>query len=221
MTAEGPSPQRSGRDKGSRDKGLKYTASGAAFLIGFAILMILMLPNPWALAAGTVVGAAAAAGTYGTIYGRELNLQRRSIKVSSVQSTMTNRLKDLQSLVRNQSNQFPPSTHGQLRMIVVGLEEIVQRWSTLDRAPEQQDAVYRTITRDAPRTLELFIGLPDTAKPDHAQEFKAQVSLLAEAVAKTRDRVVANDLNALKTNRWLLEEALTDPDERLFKEHGL
>lgn len=216
MTPEGPSPQRP-----NRNRYLKYTAAGAAFLIGFAILLLLMLPNPWALAAGAVVGAAAGAATYGMVYGRELNLERKNLEASSVQSTMTNRLKDLQSLVRNQSNQFPPSTHGQLRMIVVGLEEIVQRWGTLDRAPEQQDAVYRTITRDAPRTLELFIGLPDSAKPEHAQEFKAQVSLLAEAVAKTRDTVVAKDLHALKTNRWLLEEALTDPDERLFKEQGL
>lgn len=216
MTIEGPSPD--GSDNGKR---LRYSASAAAFLIGFAILVVLMLPNPWALAAGAVVGGAAAAGTYGTLYGRELSRQRRSAELSTVHLALTERLKELDSTVRNRANQFPPSSHGQLRMIVVGLDEIVQRWSTLDRAPEQQDAVYRTITRDAPRTLELFIGLPDSAKPEYAQEFKAQVRLLAEAVAKTRDRVVANDLNALKTNRWLLEEALTDPDERLFKEHGL
>lgn len=216
MTVEGPSPER-----GNRDKRLKYTASGAAFLIGFAILMVLMLPNPWAVAAGTAVGAAAAAGTYGTMYGRELTRQRRTAEVSTMQSSLSAQLKALDSTVRNRTHQFPPSAHGQLRMIVVGLEEIVQRWETLDRAPEQQEAVAQTINQHAPRTLELFIGLPDSAKPAHAAEFKAQISLLAEAVAKTRDRVVARDLQALKTNRWLLEEALTDPDERLFKEHGL
>lgn len=216
VTLEGPSPDRS-----DRDRRLKYSASAAAFLIGFALLVVLMLPNPWAFAAGAVVGGAAAAGTYGMMYGRELSLQRRSAELSTVHSELTAHLQELDSMVRNRANQFPPSTHGQLRMIVVGLEEIVQRWGTLDRAAEQQDAVHRTITHHTPRTLELFIGLPDSAKPEHADEFKAQVSLLAEAVAKTRDRVVANDLNALKTNRWLLEEALTDPDERLFKEHGL
>lgn len=216
MTAEGSPPER-----GSRDKRLKYTASGAAFLIGFAILMILMLPNPWAVAAGAAVGAAAAAGTYGTMYGRELTQQRRTAEVTTQQSSLSAQIRELDSTVRSRRHQFPPSAHGQLRMIVVGLEEIVQRWETLSRAPEQQEAVAQTITHHAPRTLDLFLGLPDSAKPDHAAEFKAQVSLLAEAVAKTRDRVVANDLQSLKTNRWLLEEALTDPDERLFKEHGL
>lgn len=216
MTVEGPSPGR-----GSRDKRLKYTASGVAFLIGFAILMVLMLPNPWAVAAGAVVGSAAAAGTYGTMYGRELTRERRTAEVSTMQSSLSAQLRALDTTVRNRSHQFPPSTHGQLRMIVVGLDEIVQRWETLDRAPEQQEAVAQTINQHAPRTLDLFIGLPDSAKPAHAAEFKSQISLLAEAVAKTRDRVVARDLQALKTNRWLLEEALTDPDERLFKEHGL
>ena len=216
MIVEGPSPGR-----GSRDKRLKYTASGVAFLIGFAILMVLMLPNPWAVAAGAVVGSAAAAGTYGTMYGRELTRERRTAEVSTMQSSLSAQLRALDTTVRNRSHQFPPSTHGQLRMIVVGLEEIVQRWETLDRAPEQQEAVAQTINQHAPRTLDLFIGLPDSAKPAHAAEFKSQISLLAEAVAKTRDRVVARDLQALKTNRWLLEEALTDPDERLFKEHGL
>ena len=216
MIVEGPSPGR-----GSRDKRLKYTASGVAFLIGFAILMVLMLPNPWAVAAGAVVGSAAAAGTYGTMYGRELTRERRTAEVSTMQSSLSAQLRALDTTVRNRSHQFPPSTHGQLRMIVVGLDEIVQRWETLDRAPEQQEAVAQTINQHAPRTLDLFIGLPDSAKPAHAAEFKSQISLLAEAVAKTRDRVVARDLQALKTNRWLLEEALTDPDERLFKEHGL
>lgn len=216
VTAEGPGP-----DQPDRNKRLKYSASAAAFLIGFVVLVALMLPNPWAFAAGAVVGGAAAAGTYGTMYGRELSLQRRTAELSTVHTDLSARLAELDSMVRNRTNQFPPSSHGQLRMVVVGLEEIVQRWSTLDRAPEQQDAVHRTITHHLPRTLELFIGLPDSAKPDHAEEFKSQVSLLAEAVAKTRDRVVANDLSALRANRWLLEEALTDPDERLFKEEGL
>lgn len=216
VTAEEPSPDRS-----DRQRRLKYSASAAAFLIGFVILVVLMLPNPWAFAAGAVVGGAAAAGTYGTMYGRELSLQRRTAELSTVHTDLSGRLQELDAMVRNRAHQFPPSTHGQLRMVVVGLEEIVQRWSTLDRAPEQQDAVHRTITHHLPRTLELFIGLPDSAKPEHAEEFKSQVSLLAEAVAKTRDRVVTNDLNALRTHRWLLEESLTDPDERLFKEEGL
>lgn len=200
---------------------MKYSASAAAFLVGFAILLILMLPNPWALAAGAVVGGAAAAGTYGMMYGREISISRRAEQLSSTQKTLTTRLEEIESTIRNKSNQFPPATHGQLRMTVVGLEEIVQRWETLQRLPEQQDAVYHTINRHLPRALELFMGLPDSAKPRHAEEFKSQVSLMAEAVAKTRDQVVKKDLQALKVNRALLEEALTDPDERLFKQHDL
>ncbi|TLP74038.1 hypothetical protein [Nesterenkonia sphaerica] len=200
---------------------LKYSASAAAFLIGFAVLLILMLPSPWAFAAGAVVGGAAAGGTYGMLYGRELSLQRRRAELTSQQQSLRERLGELKATVRSRAHQFPPSSHGQLRMTVVGLEEIVDRWATLERAPEQQDAVFHTISRHLPRTLDLFLGLPDSAKPKHAAEFKAQINLVAEAVAKTRDQVVKRDLQSLKANRALLEEALTDPDERLFTDHDL
>lgn len=216
MTLEGPSPQRR-----RQQKKLKYSAATAAFLIGFLILLILMLPNPWALAAGAIVGGAAAAGTYGMMYGRELSMQRRVDELTTHQAALRDRLRQIEATVRDRASQFPPSTHGQLRMNVVGLQEIVDRWDTLSRAPEQQDAVHQTITHHLPRTLDLFLGLPDSTKPQHAEEFKAQVGLMSEAVAKTRDRVVKQDLQALRANRWLLEESLTDPDERLFKEHGL
>lgn len=216
MTLEGPTP---GRRRQQRK--LKLSASFAAFLIGFVILLVLMLPNPWALAAGAVVGGAAAAGTYGMMYGREISTRRRYVELTTQQEALKSRLAEIGTTVRTRSNQFPPATHGQLRMTVLGLEEIVQRWETLDRAPEQQDAVYHTITRHLPRTLELFLGLPDSAKPKHAEEFKGQISVMAQAVAKTRDQVVQKDLQALKANRALLEEALTDPDERLFRQEGL
>ncbi|GFZ95136.1 hypothetical protein [Nesterenkonia alkaliphila] len=216
MTVEGPTPERR-----RQQQRIKLSASAAAFLIGFVILLVLMLPSPWAFAAGAVVGGAAAAGTYGMMYGRELSLERRTAQLSTQQESLTAQLRQIEATVRNRTHQFPPATHGQLRMMLVGLEEIVQRWETLDRAPEQQDAVFHTITNHLPRTLELFLGLPDSAKPKHAEEFKAQVGLMTEAVAKTRDQVVKKDLQALKSNRALLEEALTDPDERLFKDEGL
>lgn len=215
MSQDRPTPEHR-----RRQKQVKFTASGIAFLIGFVVLVILMLPNPWGIAAGVVVGGAAGASTYGMMYGRELNLQRRS-ELTTAQTSMRGHLSELETTVRTRSEQFPPSSRSHLRMIVVGLEEIVERWETLSRAPEQQDAVYHTITRHLPRTLELFLELPDSAKPDHAEEFKHQISLMTEAVAKTRDHVVAKDLQALRTHRLLLEEALTDPDERLFRENGL
>lgn len=216
MTLEGPTPERR-----RQQRNLKVSASAAAFIIGFVILLVMMLPNPWALAAGAVVGGAAAAGTYGMMAGREISIQRRRAELTTQQESLTSKLAELDSTVRTRSNQFPPSTHGQLRMTLVGLEEIVHRWETLDRAPDQQDAVYHTITRHLPRTLELFLGLPDSAKPRYADEFKAQISMMAEGVAKTRDQVVQKDLQALKANRALLEESLTDPDERLFRDEGL
>lgn len=200
---------------------LKVAAAAVAFAIGFIILVVLMLPNPWALAAGAAVGLAAGAGTYGTMSGRQITRKMRAEELNATQSQLQGQLEELDAVVRTRSHQFPPSAHGQLRMIVVGLTEIVQRWETLDRAPDQQDAVHATITRHLPRTLELFSALPDADKVEHAAEFKSQVNLLADAVARTRDRVVAKDLQALRNNGWLLEESLTDPDERLFRDQGL
>ncbi len=216
VTLEGPTPE----DRGQQNN-LKYTASAVAFIIGFAVLLILMLPNPWAFAAGAVVGGAAAGGTYGMLFGRELSLQRKTAELTTQQESLRERLRAIESTVRTKSQQLPPSSHGQLRMTVVGLEEIVSRWETLERVPEQQDAVFHTISRHLPRTLDLFLDLPDSAKPRHAEEFKAQINLVAEAVARTRDQVVKKDLQSLKSNRALLEEALTDPDERLFTDEGL
>lgn len=207
--------------EGHRARRLRLAASAAAFLVAFAAVVLVMLPNVWALLAGAVVGGAAGAGTYGALVGRAESLQRRRQSLSAEQGTLREKLGQIDSTVRTRSAQLPPSSQGQLRMMVVGLDEIVERWDSLRRSPEHQEAVRRTITHHLPRTLELFLALPDDAKPRHAAEFKEQVGLMAEAVAKTRDTVVAENLQALRTNRWLLEESLTDPDEKLFREHGL
>lgn len=200
---------------------LKLSVSGVAFAVLFAVTVVLLLPTPWAVVAGLVLGAAGGAGTYGLMQGRELSLARRATEAGEEQKQLREKLSSIEQTVRGKSRQLPPSTQGQLRMTVVGLEEIVDRWPALDRVPEQQEAVRRTVENHLPQTVLLFLQLPDSAKPQHAAEFKEQVSLLAEAVAKTRDRVVRKDLQALRTNRWLLEESLTDPDEKLFREHGL
>lgn len=204
-----------------RRRRVQVAASAGVFVALFAALLIIMLPNPWALLAGFVFGGAGAAATYGTMSGMAESSRRRTQALTDDQARLRDALGDLEETVRSQSQRLPPSTQGQLRMMVIGLEEIVERWSTLERLPEQQDAVRLTVTRHLPRTLELFLELPDSAKPAHAREFKEQVGLLAEAVAKTRDTVVAKNLQALRSNRWLLEESLTDPDEKLFRDHGL
>lgn len=200
---------------------LRLGASAGAFLIAFAVVLLIMLPNAWALLAGAVVGGVAGAGTYGALAGRAEALHHRRETVTAEQRDLRIKLERIDTTVRSRSSQLPPSTQGQLRMMVVGLEEIVERWDSLRRVPEHHEAVRRTITHHLPRTLELFLALPDDAKPRHAVEFKEQVGLMAEAVAKTRDTVVAKDLQALRANRWLLEQSLTDPDEKLFREHGL
>lgn len=192
-----------------------------AFLLGFGLMLLIMLPNLWALLAGAMVGGAAAAGTYGAVVGRAQNRLRLSERLHDDRDRLNAELAEISATVRNRSAQLPPSTQGQLRMMVVGLEEIVEHWESLSRYPEHQDAVNRTIHRHLPRTLELFLGLPDSEKPRHAAEFKAQIGLLAEGVAKTRDTLVSKNLQALQTNRWLIEESTTDPDEKLFRDHGL
>ena len=204
-----------------RVRRLRLAFSGAAFLIAFAAVVLVMLPNAWALLAGVVVGGAAGAGAYGALAGRAEALQQRRQALTTEQADLGEQLQQIDTTVRTRSAQLPPSSQGQLRMMVVGLEEIVERWDSLRRAPEHQEAVRRTITHHLPRTLQLFLALPDDAKPRHAAEFKEQVGLMAEAVAKTRDTVVAKNLQALRANRWLLEESLTDPAEKLFREHGL
>ncbi|GAB3850103.1 hypothetical protein [Nesterenkonia populi] len=201
-----------------RAQQIRWAASVLAFLIGSAAVILLMLPSAWGIAAGLLVGGAAGAGTYGTLYGREIKAQEQATLLTTEQEALREQLKQTETTVRTRQGELPPSTHGQLRMMVVGLDEIIQRWEALRRAPEQQDAVAMTVRRHLPRTLDLFLELPDTAKPEHAEEFKAQVSLMAEAVAKTRDDAVGKDLQALRRNRLLLEEALTDPDERLFRD---
>ncbi|MDZ5079218.1 hypothetical protein [Nesterenkonia sp. HG001] len=211
-------PPAGGEDRRRR---AQVAVSASVFVLLFTALLIIMLPNAWAVLAGVVFGGAGAAATYGTMSGMAQSSQRRTRLLSDDQSSLRESLAELESTIRSRAEKLPPSTQGQLRMMVVGLEEIVDRWSTLERLPEQQDAVRRTITRHLPRTLELFLELPDSAKPTHAGEFKEQIGLLAEAVAKTRDTVVAKNLQALRTNRWLLEESLTDPDEKLFRDHGL
>lgn len=192
-----------------------------AFLLGFGLMLLVMLPNLWAVLAGVIVGGAAAAGTYGVAAGQSQSRQRRSEQLNDDQERLRTELADIDATVRTRSAQLPPSTQGQLRMMVVGLEEIVERWDVLSRYPDHLDAVNRTIHRHLPRTLELFLALPDSEKPRHAAEFKAQIALLAEGVAKTRDTLVSKNLQALQTNRWLIEESMTDPDEKLFRDNGL
>lgn len=204
-----------------RAQQIRWAASALAFIIGSVAVTLLMLPNLWGMLAGLLVGGAAGAGAYGALYGRDMKAQEEASRLSTEQEALREQLKQTETTIRTRQGELPPATHGQLRMMVVGLDEIIQRWEALRRAPEQQDAVAMTIRRHLPRTLDLFLELPDTAKPQHAEEFKGQISLLAEAVAKTRDDAVGKDLQTLRRNRLLLEEALTDPDERLFRDNNL
>ncbi|WP_261625076.1 hypothetical protein [Nesterenkonia marinintestina] len=193
-----------------------------ASVLAALVVTLVLLPNPWAILAGLVVGGAIGGGTAGLLL---VNGQRPAMleapEKSSEQLKLESRLDGVDRTVRARASDLPPAAQGQLRMMIVGLGEIVERWPELERLPEHREGVRRMVERHLPRTLEVFLALPDSEKPRYAAEFKEQVGVLAEAVAKTRDRVVAKDLQALRANRWLLEEALTDPEERLFRRHGL
>lgn len=199
----------------------KLLLTGAAFLVGFAVLLVLMLPNPWAFGAGALFGVAAAAGTYGSISGRELRMRRRYDEMTDLKGSLKASLQQTEQIVLERSGEFPPSTHSKLRMILVGLDEIVERWDTLERVPSRQDAVQATIDRHLPRTLQLYCDLPMDEKIQHAEEFREQVTLMSDAVARTRDHVVRREIQALRANRGLIEDSLLDPDEKLFNDHGL
>lgn len=193
-----------------------------AALLAAILVTAVLLPNPWAILAGIVVGGAIGAGTAGlTMRGGHRRPALESTRRSSEQLKLQSRLEGIDRTVRARAADLPPAAQGQLRMMIVGMSEIVARWPELERLPEHQEGVRRMVERHLPRTLEVFLALPDREKPRYAVELKDQIGVLAEAVAKTRDTVVARDLNALRTNRWLLEEALTDPEERLFRRHGL
>ncbi|MDO5493400.1 MAG: hypothetical protein Q4F53_07300 [Nesterenkonia sp.] len=193
-----------------------------ASVLAALVVTLVLLPNPWAILAGLVVGGAIGGGTAGLLL---VNGQGPAMleapEKSSEQLKLESRLDGVDRTVRARASDLPPAAQGQLRMMIVGLGEIVERWPELERLPEHREGVRRMVERHLPRTLEVFLALPDSEKPRYAAEFKEQVGVLAEAVAKTRDRVVAKDLQALRANRWLLEEALTDPEERLFRRHGL
>ncbi|GAA1808910.1 hypothetical protein [Nesterenkonia flava] len=213
-------PAESGPER-RRDRRITYSASAAAFVLGFVVLLVLMLPNPWALAAGGVVGGAAAAGTYGALAGRRLPSTTGSARITGGPARLSEKLAAVEAEVSQHHHQLPPGTPDQLRAVVGALGEIVARWHTLERLPDQQDALHGTITRHLPRTVQLFLELPDSAKPRYAEEFRDQVNLLQAAVDQARERVVNRDQRALEANRWLIEESLTDPDERLFKQYGI
>ncbi len=190
------------------------------FVLGLVLMITIMFPDPWSVLAGLVLGGAGAAATYGILLGRT-QARDRAAATDERRKSLRLTLSDVESTIQRHSAQLPPSTRGQLRMIIVGLGEVVDRWGSLDRVPEQQHAVQRLTEEYVPKTLELFLALPDDAKPQHAAEFKEQVNMLAEGVAKTRDTVVSQNIQELRNHSWLLSESLEDPDERLFRDHGL
>ncbi|HIW99615.1 MAG TPA: hypothetical protein H9871_05680 [Candidatus Nesterenkonia stercoripullorum] len=209
-----------GRRSARRESSVRWGASALVFLVGLALMIIIMFPDPWSVLAGLVVGGAGGASTYGVLLGRT-QARDRAAATDRSRKSLGSTLDDVETTIQRRSGQLPPSTRGQLRMIVVGLREIVDRWEFLDKAPEQQHAVQRLTAEYVPKTLELFLALPDEDKPRYAPEFKEQVNMLAEGVAKTRDTVVTQNIQELRNHGWLLSESLEDPDERLFRDHGL
>ena len=72
-----------------------------------------------------------------------------------------------------------------------------------------------------PNTLDVFVRLPDSAKPQAAPEWISQLRVLAAEVAASRQAVLRQDLEAMRANGRILEQTFEDGDVRTFREHGL
>lgn len=134
---------------------------------------------------------------------------------------MAERLSAFQQSVRSNRGRIPPEADRELGVIVLSLREMVDRWQDVKRAPEQRMALESIVYQYLPNTLDVFLRLPDSAKPNAAPEWIAQLRLLGTEVAGSRRAVLEHDLEAMRANGRVLEQKFEDGDLRMFREHGL
>jgi hypothetical protein len=134
---------------------------------------------------------------------------------------MAERLSAFQQSVRTHRGRIPPAADRELGVIVLSLREMVDRWQDVKRAPEQRMAVESIVYQYLPSTLDVFLRLPDSAKPQAAPEWISQLKLLGTEVAASRTSVLQHDLEAMRANGRVLEQKFEDGDLRMFREHGL
>ncbi|HRO30542.1 MULTISPECIES: hypothetical protein [Micrococcaceae] len=189
----------------------------AAFLAVFIVVMLLS-PSPL---------AAVIAGLLGYGAGYLLTPSTRRTYASGIPvhgatgAEMAERLAEFQQSVRANRGRIPPEADRELGVIVLSLREMIDRWQDVRRAPEQRMALESIVYQYLPNTLEVFLRLPDSAKPQAAPEWIAQLKLLGTEVAGSRTSVLQHDLEAMRANGRVLEQKFEDGDLRMFREHGL
>ncbi|GAA1115803.1 hypothetical protein [Citricoccus alkalitolerans] len=139
----------------------------------------------------------------------------------ATQEEMDRQLAEFRHRVRNHRAQLPPASQHDLSMIAVHLGEMIDRWDLVQQAPEQRLSIESLVYQYLPSTLDVFLRLPDSAKPAAAMEWTQQLQLLATEVSRSRDTVLKHDLESMRNNGRVLEQKFEDGDLKMFRENGL
>jgi len=193
-------------------------------LVGLAAFLALFLTV--LLASGSVL-AAVLAGALGYATGYFLTPATGPTYPSGIpvrgatRDDMRDRLAAFQDILRQNRGRIPPAADRELGSIGWHLREMIDRWDDVARAPEQRMALESIVYRYLPSTLEVYLRLPDSAKPAAAGEWIRQLRLLGAEVTANRDAVLRHDLEAMRANGRVLEQRFEDGDLRMFRENGL
>lgn len=189
----------------------------AAFLVVF-LAVVALSQSP---------AAAVLAGLLGYGFGYLLTPHHRRTYSSGIpvhgatREDMARELAEFQRRVRTHRSRLPPSADGQLTILGANLSEMIDRWDGVKQAPEQRTALESIVYQYLPNTLDVFLELPDSAKPAAAPEWTHQLQLLATEVTRSRDAVLKHDLESMRSNGRVLEQKFEDGDLRMFRENGL
>lgn len=189
----------------------------AAFLVVFIAVMLLS-QSPLAAVLAALLG-------YGAGY--LLTPSDRKTYASGIpvggatREEMAEKLAAFRDDVRAHRGRIPPEADRELGVIVLSLREMIDRWEDVKRAAEQRMALESIVYQYLPNTLEVFVKLPDSAKPQAAPEWISQLRLLGAEVAGSRQAVLRHDLEAMRANGRILEQKFEDGDLKMFREHGL
>ncbi|MGM7669608.1 hypothetical protein [Microbacterium sp. A93] len=134
---------------------------------------------------------------------------------------MTERLDEFQRTVRQHRSHLPPRGDHELSVLGNNLREMIARWEDVAHAPEQRMVLESVVYQYLPNTLEVFLRIPDSAKPAAAPEWTGQLQVLSTEVARSRDAVLKHDLEAMRHNGRVLEQRFEDGDLKMFRENGL
>jgi hypothetical protein len=189
----------------------------AAFLVVF-LAVVVVSPSPIAAVLAALLG-------YGAGY--LLTPDARKTYASGIpvhgatQDEMSRRLAEFQQQVRTNRAKLPPESDRELSLIGLHLGEMINRWGNVKQATEQRMALESIVYQYLPNTLDVFLRLPDSAKPAAAPEWTRQLRVLATEVSRSRDAVLRHDLESMRSNGRLLEQKFEDGDLKMFRENGL